>query len=244
MPTIFRSVARRTIELSIPTKRSGQQKPIFENPKIEKLNHNIKFDQIVLAAKGVNLAGVSGDSMLAHYLLEPGAPTGSTISRSPRPQEHLDRGTHRQGEETDDHGHGPHGGRARLRGRGCRCGLATRRSSSRDSRSADFRALYDRLEIPLVSVLADLELTGIRVDVPFLNKLGGRWGPNRGTRKSHPRALAGRDFKIGSLPQLQKVLFEDLKLPVQKRTGIKNEPSTDQESLEHSPPSATRCRRS
>ena len=48
-------------------------KPIFENPAIAKRNHNIKFDQIVLAANGVSLAGVAGDSMLAHYLLQPGA---------------------------------------------------------------------------------------------------------------------------------------------------------------------------
>jgi DNA polymerase-1 len=45
-------------------------------------------------------------------------------------------------------------------------------------------------------------------------------------------ALAGHEFNVGSLKELQKVLFEEQKLPVQKRTGIKNEPSTDQESLE------------
>ena len=45
-------------------------------------------------------------------------------------------------------------------------------------------------------------------------------------------ALAGHEFNIGSLPQLRKVLFDDLMLPVQGRTGVTNAPSTDQESLE------------
>src|SRR5205807_2581090 len=45
-------------------------------------------------------------------------------------------------------------------------------------------------------------------------------------------ALAGHEFNIGSLPQLRKVLFEELKLPVQGRTGITGAASTDQESLE------------
>ena len=44
--------------------------------------------------------------------------------------------------------------------------------------------------------------------------------------------LAGRPFNIGSLPQLRKVLFEELKLPVQGKTGVTGAPSTDQESLE------------
>jgi DNA polymerase-1 len=55
-------------------------KPVFEDAVVEKRNHNIKFDLIVLAANGVKLAGVVGDSMLAHYLLDPGpASTGSMI---------------------------------------------------------------------------------------------------------------------------------------------------------------------
>ena len=52
-----------------PDKTLAALKPIFENPKVAKRNHNIKFDQIALAAAGVKLAGVAGDSMIAHYLL-------------------------------------------------------------------------------------------------------------------------------------------------------------------------------
>src|SRR4029078_12921865 len=98
--------------------------------------------------------------------------------------------------------------------------------------SKGFRELYDKLEVPLIGVLADMELTGIRVDVPYLEKLGAEMASELAGLEKDIHALAGREFRIASLKELQKILFEELKLPVQKRTGIKNEPSTDQESLD------------
>src|SRR5262249_10103335 len=92
--------------------------------------------------------------------------------------------------------------------------------------------LYEKLELPLIAVLAEVEETGIRVDVPFLTKLGGEMATELAGIESEIYALAGHAFNIASLKELQKVLFDELKLPVQKRTGIKNDPSTDQESLE------------
>src|SRR5262245_65112618 len=77
-----------------------------------------------------------------------------------------------------------------------------------------------------------MELTGIRIDVPFLEKLGAEMATELATHEKAIHAEAGREFNVGSLKELQKILFEEKKLPVQKRTGIKNEPSTDQESLE------------
>jgi len=95
-----------------------------------------------------------------------------------------------------------------------------------------FRKLYDEVEVPLIAVLAEMERTGIRVDVPFLAKLGEEMAIDLAAIEKDVHTLAGREFNIGSLKELQKILFDEMKLPVQKRTGIKNEPSTDQESLE------------
>jgi DNA polymerase-1 len=210
-------------------------KPIFENPKIEKRNHNIKFDQIVLAANGVALAGVRGDSMLAHYLLEPGARTHGLDDLT------LDMLGHKNISIAELIGKGKKQTTMNsvrtsiVRDYACEdADAAWQLSEILEPRLAErgFRDLYDKLEIPLLAVLADLEFTGIRVDVPFLKKLGDEMGAELAGLEKAIHELAGREFKIGSLPQLQKVLFEDLKLPVQKRTGIKNEPSTDQESLE------------
>ncbi|HSQ57903.1 MAG TPA: DNA polymerase, partial [Gemmata sp.] len=98
--------------------------------------------------------------------------------------------------------------------------------------SAGFQELYEKVELPLIAILAEMEFTGIRVDVPFLAKLGENMGTELAGIESEIHKLAGHEFNIASLRELQKVLFDELKLPVQKRTGIKNEPSTDQESLE------------
>jgi DNA polymerase-1 len=94
------------------------------------------------------------------------------------------------------------------------------------------RKLYDELEIPLIGVLADMERNGICINVPYLKNLSTEMGLELGTLEREIHDLAGHEFNIASLKQLQTVLFNELKLPVQRRTGIKNEPSTDQESLE------------
>ncbi|MBN9120757.1 MAG: DNA polymerase I [Planctomycetes bacterium] len=218
-----------------PDKTLAALKPIFEDPEVEKRNHNIKFDQIALAAAGVNLAGVAGDSMIAHYLLNPGARAHGlddlTLSelghKNIAISELIGRGkkqitmdkvrvplvTRYAGEDAD----------AALQ-------LAARFEPQLAERG--FRRLYDEVEVPLIGILADMELVGIRVDVPFLEKLGGEMATDLAAIEKDVHALAGREFNIGSLKELQKILFEEMKLPVQKRTGIKNEPSTDQESLE------------
>jgi DNA polymerase-1 len=218
-----------------PDRTLAALKPIFEDPKIEKRNHNIKFDQIVLTAAGVSLAGVAGDSMIAHYLLEPGARAHglddltltelghkniaiSELIGKGKKQITMDKVrvelvTRYAGEDAD----------TALR-------LAGKFEPQLDARG--FRKLYDEVEVPLIGVLAEMELTGIRVDVPFLQRLGAEMSTELTAIEKDVHQLAGREFNVGSLKELQKILFEEMKLPVQKRTGIKNEPSTDQESLE------------
>ena len=219
-----------------PDKTLAALKPIFENPKIEKRNHNIKFDQIVLAAAGVHLAGVTGDSMIAHYLLEPGARVhglddltladlghkniaiteliGKGKKQITMDKVRVERVAKYAGEDAD----------AALQ-------LAARYEPQLDKKG--FRKLYDEVEIPLIGVLAEMEIEWhSRLDVPFLQKLGGEMATELAAIEKDVYKLAGHEFNIGSLKELQKVLFEEQKLPMQKRTGIKNEPSTDQESLE------------
>jgi DNA polymerase-1 len=81
-------------------------------------------------------------------------------------------------------------------------------------------------------VLTDLEANGIRLDVAFLERLGADMGRQLADIETEIYALAGRPFNIGSLPQLRTVLFDELKLPPQRKTGITGAASTDQETLE------------
>ncbi len=99
-------------------------------------------------------------------------------------------------------------------------------------RAEHLRTLYDALEIPLIEVLAELEFNGIRLDVPFLAKLSKEMDVQLIALEQEAHKLAGKGFNLASPKQLREVLFDQMKLPVQKRTGTTGEPSTDHESLE------------
>jgi DNA polymerase-1 len=210
-------------------------KPVFENPRIWKRNHNVKFDQIVLAAHGVSLAGVAGDSMIAHFLLHPGA-RGHGLDELTR--EILG---HENIKITDLIGKGKKQltldlvPTARVRDYAAEdADTAYRLSHILEPRlaNAGLQGLYQEVEIPLLRVLARMEFTGIRIDVPFLQKLAADMTSEIAVLERQIYDHVGREFNIASLRELQKILYEELKLPVQRRTGVKNEPSTDQESLE------------
>ncbi|QJW94114.1 DNA polymerase I [Frigoriglobus tundricola] len=218
-----------------PDRTLAALKPVFENPRVQKRNHNIKFDQIVLAAAGVSLAGVAGDSMLAHYLLDPGARAHGLDDLTLRDLGHKNVAISEligKGKKqiTMDRVRVPLV--TRYAGEDADAALQLAALYEPQLAAKGFRELYDTVEVPLIGVLAEMERVGIRVDVPFLEKLGAEMAVELAGIEKGVYELAGRVFNIGSLKELQKILFEEMKLPVQKRTGIKNEPSTDQESLE------------
>ena len=90
--------------------------------------------------------------------------------------------------------------------------------------------LYFGTELPLSSVLADMEVTGVGVDREFLKKFGEQLDIEIGELTKSIYMYAGREFNINSTKQLGSVLFEDLMLPVKKKT--KTGYSTDNDVLE------------
>jgi DNA polymerase-1 len=96
------------------------------------------------------------------------------------------------------------------------------------------RAHYERVERPLAYVLASMEIAGIRVDQPDLERMSIEFNTRKAEIEKRIYELAGREFNIGSTKQLADVLFEELKLPVIKKT--KTGYSTDAEVLERLAP--------
>jgi DNA polymerase I len=90
--------------------------------------------------------------------------------------------------------------------------------------------LYERFERPLVRVLADMEVAGIRIDVDFLAELGKELTERCRALEAEVHAHAGETFNVNSTPQLRKVLFDNLGLTPVKKT--KTGPSTDADSLQ------------
>ena len=90
--------------------------------------------------------------------------------------------------------------------------------------------LFHEIELPLAGVLADMETEGVAIDVPYLKEMQDELGGQLGTLESQIEELAGQKFNVNAPQQLAKVLFEDLRLPVGKRT--KTGYSTDADTLE------------
>ena len=90
--------------------------------------------------------------------------------------------------------------------------------------------LFHEIELPLAGVLADMESEGVAIDVPYLKEMQVELGAQLAAIESEVEQVAGQKFNLGAPQQLAKVLFEDLRLPVGKRT--KTGYSTDADTLE------------
>lgn len=227
-----------------PEKTLAALQPIFADPERKKVNQNIKFDLLVLRANGVEVQGVAGDSMVADYLLRSGerghgmdelsrnylkhepVPITDLIGKKSRkaPQLTMDqvpteKVAYYAGEDAD------------VAWRLCNL-LEPQLAQIGKSKGRPLKELYDTVEVPLIEVLAELEFNGIRVDTGLLHKLNGEMTEQLAGIEQEIYRLAGREFNIGSLVQLRKVLFDELKLPVQRKTGTTGAASTDQETLE------------
>lgn len=101
-------------------------------------------------------------------------------------------------------------------------------------------SLWRNIELPLVEVLARMEVAGVKVDTDRLNELSDAMGQQIASLESEIYSLAGQEFNINSPKQLATVLFEDLGLPAVKKT--KTGYSTDQEVLETLAPMHRICR--
>lgn len=211
-------------------------RPILQDPGIAKINQNIKYDWLVLRHHGVEMVGIAGDPMVADYLLHAGERSHSLKDLSNR---YLD---HQVIEITELIG--PRG-KNQLR----MDQVSTVRVAVYSGEDADvawrlcerlepelaeqrLKELYDTLEIPLLGVLAEMEHSGIRLDIPLLQRLSVEMATQLADLERQIHELAGHPFNIASPAQLRTVLFDELKLPTQRKTGVTGAASTNQETLE------------
>ena len=90
----------------------------------------------------------------------------------------------------------------------------------------DTEDVLGRIELPLIPILAGMEHEGIAIDRPYLEQLGDDLRAELGTLEEEIHALAGGPFNVNSTTQLREILFDQLGLPVIKKTA-KGAPSTD-----------------
>jgi DNA polymerase-1 len=103
--------------------------------------------------------------------------------------------------------------------------LRLRRIFEPQLESHELTRLLDGVEIPLIYVLAEMEWTGIAIDLPWFASLKQRFQADREAVEKQIYETAGTEFNINSNPQLREILFDRLSLPVLKKTSTG--PSTD-----------------
>ncbi len=209
-----------------------QLKPILEDTKVKKVGQNIKYEWIVLKRYGIQLQGIHGDTMIASYLLNP---TKHNHNLSEIAQEYLDRSV------TDFKEVVGSGMKAvtfdqieleKARDYSCEDAEVTLQLSHLlfpKLKEGGFKDLFEQVEIPLVMVLAKIEMNGVKIDLELLQGHSKEIETQLQQKMERIYGLAGEVFNINSSQQLGKILFEKLKLPVVKKT--KTGTSTDVEVL-------------
>lgn len=209
-------------------------KPLLENATIGKVGQNLKYDIIVLRNAGIEVAGVAFDTMLASYLLDAGERNHNLDELAQRYLNHTNIkiseliGTGKQQKRMDEV---PVAAVTAYAAEDADVALRLMAPlEARLSEMPDVRKLLDEVELPLIDVLVEMECNGIKVDLVRLAELSGQYGERQKTLEAEIYQLAGHEFNIASLKQLQQVLFEELKLPVISKT--KTGASTDADVLE------------
>ncbi|HSB07774.1 MAG TPA: DNA polymerase I, partial [Thermodesulfobacteriota bacterium] len=207
-------------------------KPILEDREIKKVGQNLKYEWIVLRRYGVDLQGILCDTMIASYLLNP---TKHNHNLSEIAREYLDVPMTEYAEVVGT------GAKAipfdqvdleRARDYSCADAEVTLQLSRLllpKLAEDDSKDLFDRVEIPLLIVLAKVERNGVKIDIDLLNDFSKELDHQLQQKMERIHALAGEVFNINSSQQLGKILFEKLGLPVIKRT--KTGHSTDVDVL-------------
>ncbi|MBU0972928.1 MAG: DNA polymerase I, partial [Proteobacteria bacterium] len=209
-------------------------KPVLENPDIQKVGQNIKYDYIVLANYGIELAGIVFDTMIASYLLTPGVRGHSLDSiamnlfgyKTISYEEITGKGKNQVGfEETsiaDAVDYAAEDADLTFMAYG---------ELKRRIQAKELTHLMETLEVPLICVLAKMEMQGIKVDPKVLAHLSVTFEAEMKTLEQEIYDLAGEEFNINSSQQLGVILFERLNLNTGKKTKKKTGYSTDVEVL-------------
>ncbi|PYE30500.1 DNA polymerase I [Idiomarina fontislapidosi] len=211
-------------------------KPLLEDPAIPKVGQNLKYDAHILRRYDIKLRGIKNDTMLASYVFN------SVGSRHDMDTLSLQYLNHKPIKFEE------------IAGKGAKqltfnqIELAQAAPYAAEDADITLRLhhiLWDKvhqtgeqlasvltdIEVPLVSILTDMEEYGVKVDAEMLGKQSEEIAKKLEELEQKAFEIAGEEFNLGSPKQLQQILFEKLELPVVKKTP-KGAPSTAEEVLQ------------
>ena len=199
----------------------GALKPIMGNPAIRKIGQNIKYDLLVLGHYGLKVKGISFDTMIASYLLNPGKPSHGMDALA---LEYLSYKTITYAEVTGS-------GKKQIGFADVDVQTATRYSGEDADitlrlketlapllREQNLERLFLDMEMPLMEVLADMERIGVKINADFLKLMSTKLGSEMAGIEKTIYEMAGTEFNINSPKQLAEILFVKLGLTPTKKT--------------------------
>lgn len=209
-------------------------KDLFENPNIEKVGQNIKYDATILKWYGVVLKGKYFDTMVVHYLIEPGLRHNMDYLAETYLQYKPVSITSLIGKK----------GKNQLSMRE----VAVEKVTEYAAEDADItwqlkeflaphlekeglQGLYDEMEAPLIKVLVDLEYEGVRINSEFLEAYSKEIAADIETLEKEVYEAAGVSFNMASPKQVGQVLFDKMEIPYRWRKTKTGQYSTNEEKL-------------
>ncbi len=210
-------------------------RPLLENPNQAKLGQNLKYDSHVLANHGITLRGIAHDTMLASYVLDSTATkhnmddlaktylglqtihyedvAGKGVKQIGFDEVPLEQATPYAAEDAE-----------------ITLQLHQVLQAKLKSQPRLYQ-LYSALEIPLISVLVRIERNGVLIDTAMLAQQSLELSGHIVAIEQHAHDLAGHAFNLGSPKQIQNILYDQLQIPVLKKTP-KGQPSTEESVLQ------------
>lgn len=204
-------------------------KTILENPAIRKIGQNIKYDMEVLMNAGIQMQGIAYDTMMESYVLDSVSTNHSmdamalkflgwqTISFSDIAGKGVKQLTFNQIDVEKAGQYAAEDADVTLR--------LHQALYPRVVKDTGLTYVFEKIEMPLVPVLARIECHGVLIDPDKLRKQGEEMQKRLGELEKEAFQLANKSFNLNSPKQLQEILFDVLKLPVLQKTPT-GQPST------------------
>lgn len=212
-----------------------QLKPLLENPQIKKLGQNLKYDISILARYDIDVKGVTYDTMLESYVTNPSASrhdmdslalkylgrktihfedvAGKGKQKKTFNQVNIEDATPYAAEDAD-------------------VTLALHHKLWPElEKDTQLHAVFNLIEMPLVTVLSKIERTGVLIDRTMLEEQSRVLEKRLSSLESEAFEQAGNSFNLNSPKQLQEILYEKMGLPIIKKTP-KGQASTSEDVLQ------------
>ena len=210
-------------------------RPLLENPLKAKTGQNLKYDVEVLQRHGIDLQGITHDTMLMSYVLEAG---NSRHDMDTLAKRHLGRDTIKFSEVAGV-------GRKQLTFDQVSIEQATRYAAEDAdvtlqlhrvltqelAENQTLSSVFHDIEMPLLQALVRTETHGVKIDADRLHRQSAEITERLAELEQAAHRLAGQDFSIASPKQIQEILYDKLGLPVLSKTP-KGQPSTAENVLQ------------